>query len=44
MLEYKLVRFTHPPEAEHNGMLELWNGGFKENRTQNADYALIFLF
>jgi len=30
---HKLVRFAYPPEAEHNGTVEIWNDGFKENET-----------
>ena len=38
-----LVRFAHPPEAENNGIMELWNDGFKENKTQGAYDCIDFL-
>ena len=37
-LKYKLVHFAH---NWNNGMLELWNDGFKKNKTQII--ALVFL-
>ena len=35
-----LVRFAH---NWNNGMLESWNDGFKENRSQSAYYCIDFL-
>jgi hypothetical protein len=37
----KLIRFAH---NWNNGMVEMWNNGFKENETQSKYSALIFFF
>jgi hypothetical protein len=42
--EGNLVRFAHPPEAENNGILELWNDGFKKTKLKAQIIALLILF